>query len=311
MKNDNYTITSGHLEVGNGHKIYYQQWGNENAKPIFYLHGGPGGGCNDSNKKFFDPTKHHVIFHDQRGCGLSTPNASIESNTTQKLIEDIESLRQILDFKKIQIIGGSWGSALAFAYSIAYPENVTRMLLWGIFAGTKSEVDYIQQGGLRTHFPEAWEQYIDAVPKNMQQDTVSFYYDKFVNGSDAEKTQYTKRWVCLESSALSIDADFKETLYSVDGSNEIIRAIALLEAHYFINNCFMPENHIFNNLSDIAHIPTTLVQGRFDHITPPETAYKIAKQLGKNCHLHIVPGSHSREGAMRETIKAYVWSTLG
>lgn len=118
------------------------------------------------------------------------------------------------------------------------PKNVERMILWGIFTGTKSEVDYIQQGGLKTHFPEAWEQYIEVVPENNRKDTVNFYLDKFVNGTENDKTEYTKRWVSLELSAMSIDSDYSSISYSIDGSDENTRALAILEAHYFMNNCF-------------------------------------------------------------------------
>lgn len=310
MNEDIYTISSGMLDVGDGHQIYYQQWGNKNSDPIFYLHGGPGGGCSNKYKKFFDPKKHNVIFHDQRGSGLSTPHAEIDNNTTDKLVEDIELLRKFLKIDQIRIIGGSWGSCLALIYAIKHPQNVAKMLIWGIFTGAKNEVDYIQQGGLKTHFPEAWEQYIELVPENERGDTVKFYLDKFINGTDDEKIEFTRRWVCLEVSAMSIDADYSETLYSVDGSDEKTRALAILEAHYFINNCFIPENYVMDNVDILKTIPIVMVQGRFDHVTPPQTAYNLSKALGENCILQFVPASHGREGALREAVRAHVYNFL-
>ncbi len=159
MNDDEYTLESGLLDVGDGHQIYYQRWGNPNAKPIFYLHGGPGSGSRDKYKALFDPVKHQVIFHDQRGSGQSTPFGSTENNTTQKLIEDIEKLREKFGFDKFQIIGGSWGSTLGLAYAIEHPDKVEKILLWGIYAGTKVETDYIVQGGLKTHYPESWQHF--------------------------------------------------------------------------------------------------------------------------------------------------------
>ena len=310
MNDDKYTITSGHLEVGDGHKIYYQQWGNPKSEPIFYLHGGPGSGLKDKNKKLFDPKKHNVIFHDQRGSGLSTPFASTDNNTLQDLIEDIEKLREELNFKKIFIAGGSWGSTLGLAYAIAHSDRVKKMLLWGIFTGTKSEVNYIQQGGLKTHYPEAWKDYISLVPEDRRSDTVGYYLDKFKNGTAEEKSNFVSKWVTLEGSAVSIDNDSNDYIVPVDGTDPDMISLAILEAHYFINNCFLSENYIMNNLIELENIPAVLVQGRFDHVTPPETAYKLSEKYGEMCHLHIVPSSHRREGAMREAIKAYAWGWL-
>jgi len=310
MNDDKYTIKSGFLDVGDGHKIYNQQWGNKDCSPIFYLHGGPGGGCKNKNKAFFDPKIHNVVFYDQRGSGLSTPFGSIKNNTTDDLVEDIEKLRKHLGFSKIKLIGGSWGSTLGLCYALKYPDNVDKVLLWGIFTGTKTEADYIQQGGLKTHFPDAWEEYISIVPQKNRSDTVSYYMDKFINGTPAEIAEHVRRWVMLESSAVSIDADVSETLVKTDGNDPNSQTLAILEAHYFINNCFLIENYISENAKKLNKIPIIFVQGRFDHVTPPETAFKLAQNIGDNCHLHFVPTSHAREGAMREVIKAYTWSWL-
>ncbi len=309
MNEDAHTISSGFLEVGNGHTIYYQQWGNIKSKPIFFLHGGPGSGCKDTYKTFFDPRKHHVIYHDQRGSGKSTPFAEIAHNTTQDLVEDIEKLRKHFKFSKIGIAGGSWGSFLGFTYAIAFPNTVSNMVLWSIFGGTKAELDYIQQGGLATHYPESWNQYIEVVPEEYRENTVNYYLNKMLHGSQSEIEDHVKRWVLLELSAMSIDSDIaKEALTAVYSDES--KSLAILEAHYFNNSCFVPDQYVFNNLSLINHIPTILVHGRYDHICPPETAYKFSEVIKQRGHLHIVPASHGREGALRETVRAYVWSLM-
>jgi proline iminopeptidase len=311
MNDDEYTIESGLLNVGEGHEIYYQRWGNPDATPTFFLHGGPGAGCKDKHKAGFDPNKHHVIFHDQRGCGQSTPFGELNHNTTQDLISDIEKLRSKFGFNKINLFGGSWGSCLSLLYAIEHSNHVQKMLINGIDTGTKKETDYIQQGGLATHFPDSWQQYIEVVPEDRRNDTVSYYFEKMQSNNLEEAKDHVRRWVMNESAAMSIDPDLPLLEIQSNEYDDTSRTLALLEAHYFINHCFTPENYILNSASKLKDIPIVMVQGRHDHVCPPETAYKLAKTIGDNCHLHITPGSHAREGAFREAIRAYAWSFLG
>lgn len=312
MNDDKQTIKSGLLDVGDGHKIYYQQWGNAKLDPIFFLHGGPGGGLKDKHKLNFDPKLHNVIFHDQRGCGKSVPFGKLENNTSQNLVEDINKIAEHLKLsdKKIALYGGSWGSALALIYAIAHPEKVQKMLIYGIYTGTKKETDYIQQGGLKTHFPESWENYIEIVPLKHRQNTVKYYYEKMKDKNQEIADEHIRRWNTNESSAMSIDPDLPSIKLSNIDVDDKARSIAIIECHYFINNCFLPENFIIENASKLSGIPIIIVQGRHDHVCPPETAYNLSKAIGVNCYLHITPGSHAREGAFREVIKAYTWSWL-
>lgn len=311
MNDDEYTITSGYLEVGDGHTIYYQEWGNKQLVPTFHLHGGPGSGNKDKNKLNFDPKRHHIIFHDQRGCGKSTPFAELKGNTTQALVQDIEKLRSFFGFDKIQLTGGSWGSTLALMYAITYPQYVSKMLLNGIFTGTKLETDYISQGGLQTHFPDAWERYIELVPKDKRHDTARYYYEKMLHGTPTEVTEHISRWNLLEGSATSIDSDLDKTALETKEPDDYAKSIAILEAHYFIHNCFIEDNYIFLNAERLKSMETIIVHGRYDHVCPPETAFRLSKLIGESCHLQLVPSSHAREGSGREVMKAYAWSFLG
>jgi proline iminopeptidase len=310
MNTDTFTNDSGMLNVGNGHSIWWHDWGNRTSKDIiFYLHGGPGSNCKDKNKLNFDPATQRVIFHDQRGSGQSVPFGTTEHNTTQDLVNDIEALRGMLNIDKILLTGGSWGSCLALAYAIAHPDRVTKMLLGGIFLGDKTEIDYIVQGGLRTHYPESWEQFIELVPKEHHDNTTAYYLQKFTSNDD-DVMEHVRRWCLLEGSALSIDGDYKrdeQGSYDVDGRS---RTLATLEAHYFINNCFLPENYILANAHTLRHIPTILMQGRHDHVCPPETAYALHAAMGNNCHLHLMPGSHASESVTREVLRAYSFAFL-
>ncbi|MCA9324364.1 prolyl aminopeptidase [Candidatus Saccharibacteria bacterium] len=311
MNDDQYALESGLLDVGGGHQIYFQQWGNKDAEPIFFLHGGPGSGCKDKHKAAFDPKKHLVIFHDQRGCGKSTPFGKLEHNTTQDLIADIEKLREKFGFEKISLFGGSWGSALALAYAIEHPDRVNKMLINGIYTGTKKESDYIQLGGLSTHFPESWQQYIEVVPEDQRDNTVRYYFEKMQSEDIEEASEHVRRWVINESAASSIDPDMSSNAIANQEIDDSTLSLALLEAHYFINDCFMPDRYILNSADKLKNIPIVMVQGRFDHVCPPETAYALAEAIGKNCHLHIVPSNHAREGALRESIRAYTWALFG
>ena len=312
MNDDKYIIKSGLLDVGDSHKIYFQQWGNVKLEPIFFLHGGPGGACKDAYKLNFDPELHHVIFHDQRGCGKSIPFGELKNNTTQDLVEDINKIAKHLklDNKKITLYGGSWGSALALTYAVTHPENVEKMLIYGVYTGTKKETDYIQQGGLKTHFPESWENYISIVPEKNRENTVKYYYEKMQDKDKEVADEHIRRWNTNESSAMSIDPDLPSIKLSNNEVDDKARSIAIIECHYFINKCFMPENFILKNASKLSEIPIIIVQGRHDHVCPPETAYNLSKAIGSNCYLHITPGSHAREGAFREVIRAYTWSWL-
>ena len=311
MNDDKYTVKSGLLSVGDGHKIYYQQWGNTKSKPIFVLHGGPGSQSKDKHKLVFDPLKHHVIFHDQRGCGKSTYTSLLNANTTQDLSDDVNRLREFFGFKTIQIFGYSWGSTLALYFTINNPKVVEKLILGGIFTGTDEELKHLYNGGISKFAPEAWQRFIEVVPNNDYKEAINHYYEKLNKGTEREKLDHLQRWAQLEPSLMSIDTDYSEVRLVADNLPAEYINPSLIAVHYFKNSCFMKENYIFKSLDKINKIPTVIVQGRFDIICPPETAYLLAQKLGSNCHLHIVPGSHAREGAMRETIKAYVWSTLG
>ncbi|MEO6761356.1 MAG: prolyl aminopeptidase [Candidatus Saccharimonadales bacterium] len=293
-KPDDSIIKSGHLDVGDGNKIFWEDWGNPAGFPIIFLHGGPGGGIQTRHKLAFNPSKHRVIFFDQRGAGKSTPYASIKNNTTQDLISDIVKLRKHLKIEQAHLLGRSWGSALALAYSIAYPESVKHMLIGGIYFGTAFENDFISAGYVKYTYPEAWDRFIALVPEYHRASGTSItqYYADKMNSSDLkEAKKYADEWTLWEASTLSINYDKRRLEAEVLSEDNL--AIAKLEAHYFLNNCFMPDNYILDNIDKIKHIPCYVVQGRFDNCTPPITAYKLSKAYGKNLTLQWVNAGHS------------------
>lgn len=299
-KQDKYTNNSGFLDVGDGHKMYWEDWGNPKAPPIIHFHGGPGGGFSDSHKLIFNPTKHRVIFYDQRGAGRSTPYASTKNNTTQHLVEDAEKLRQHLNLGKVYIIGGSWGSTMTLMYALAYPKNVKSMIMWGIYLARQFESDIISAGYSRYTYPEAWERFINLVPEKHRKDGTSItkYYADKINSSDKKTAiKYADEWTLWECSLLTLDYDKSKIENDVVLGDESNLAVARFETHYFLNGCFIPENYIIENVEKIRHIPAYVVQGRFDNCTPPISAYELCKAYGDNMTLQFVNAGHRRHDA--------------
>jgi proline iminopeptidase len=310
---DPYVNKSGHLDVGDGHKIYYEDWGNPKATAIMHLHGGPGGGFSESHKLIYDPKVHHVIFHDQRGCGRSTPFAEVKNNTTQHLIADIEKLREHLKIDKVFVSGGSWGSTLTMLYAIAHPDRVEKIMMWGIFLLRQFELDYLFQGVPKSTFPEAWKRFISLVPQKDRGSSVgviNFYASKIQSKDEKIALKYAAEWTLWEFSTVSISYDREQTERTVLGGDEAQQkfnlAIARMESHYFQNNCFVPENAILKNIDKIKHIPAYVVQGRFDMCTPPVSAIDLAKAYGKNLNLQIVAAGHLRsEQEVRAVLRTF------
>lgn len=315
---DPYVRKSGHLTVGDGHKIYWEDWGNPKGFPIIHLHGGPGGGFSETHKLIYDPEIHRVIFHDQRGSGRSTPFASIKDNTTQHLLADIEKLLQYLKIDKVYVAGGSWGSTLTLAYTIAHPDRVAKMMMWGIFLNRNFEVDYLYQGMAKHTFPEAWERFISHVPKKdrgSSQQVINFYVTKLQSKDKQAALKYAAEWNLWESSTVSIKYDRqkleREVLSGSKEQQDFNLAISRMESHYFKNKCFLPEGYILSNIKKINHIPVYVVQGRFDMCTPPVSALDLAKAYGPQLNLQIVPAGHLRsEQEIRSVLRAFASAAL-
>ena len=298
---DPYIKQSGHLNVGDGHKIYFEDWGNPAATPIMHLHGGPGAGFSQSHKLLYNPVIHRVIFHDQRGCGQSRPFASVKANTTKYLVADIEKLREHLGIDKMYVVGGSWGSTLTMVYAIAHPERVNKMMMWGIYLNRQAETDYLYQGGPKEIFPEAWERFINHVPakdRTSSLGVIKFYASKIQSRNERTAQKYAAEWTLWESSTVSLSYDRQAVEHEILGGDQKQQAfnlaIARLESHYFLNNCFIEDDYILKNINQIKHIPAYVIQGRFDHCTPPAAAVDLARAYGPKLSLQIVRAGHLR-----------------
>jgi proline iminopeptidase len=301
---DPHIIRSGRLKVGNGHELYWVDWGNKSIQnPIFFLHGGPGSGFSERDFDKFDPKKQRVVFHDQRGSGRSTPFASIKHNTTADLLGDISKLKQHLGFTNVSLYGFSWGSTLALLYAIKHSNEIEKMLIGGIFLGRKVDADFFLRGGIVSHFPEAWERFAGAVPAKERADVGEYYRKKLFSGKPAERKKFAKEWMLYEASILRLD--YRPEAAERNLQNFAAESLAYLEAHYILNDCFIPENYILKNVSKIQNTPTVIVQGRYDFVCAPSAAHDLHSAL-PNSILHMVMAGHSSSDTVaREVTRAY------
>ncbi len=262
------------LQVSPVHEIYFEESGNPAGKPVIFLHGGPGGGSDPKQRRFFHPEKYRIVNMDQRGCGKSTPYASLEANTTWDLVADIEKIRDHLGIACWQVFGGSWGSTLALAYSQTYPDRVTELILRGIFLLRKQEIDWFYQRGASVLYPDAWEPYLAHIPEAERVDLLSAYYRRLTSDDPAVRLAAAKVWSGWEgaTSKLLPDPAFAGH-YEED---EFALAFARIEAHYFFNKgFFQTDDQLLCNASRIRGIPGVIVQGRYDVVCPMESAWAL------------------------------------
>ena len=265
---------SGWLGTGGPHEIYYEECGARHGRPALVLHGGPGGAINATMRRFFDPARWRVVLFDQRGCGKSRPNASLDDNTTWSLVEDIERLRKHLGVEKWTVFGGSWGSTLALAYAITHPERVESLVLRGVFLLTERELNWFYQDGASMLFPDAWERFLEPIPLEERGDLMGAYHRRLTHADRRVQARAAAAWSQWEGDTISIrgpearPAKFNEVDFAV--------AFARIECHYFANKGFFPEEDwILKNVSRIQDIPGWIVQGRFDVVTPMESAWRL------------------------------------
>tara|TARA_B100001989_G_scaffold116783_1_gene82148 strand:+ start:1634 stop:2590 length:957 start_codon:yes stop_codon:yes gene_type:complete len=295
---------TGFLKKGK-HEIYYEQCGNPKGKPAVFLHGGPGGGCGSLARRFFNPKKYRIILFDQRGCGRSKPHTCLEDNTTWHLIEDIESIRKRLNIKKWLVFGGSWGSTLAIAYAQKHPKNVCQLVLRGIFMLRQKELQWFYQYGASEMYPEAWQGFLKEIPKNERGDIIEAYRKIFYGKDKDKKLSAAKAWSKWEASCSFINYNPDAVRESINA--EFALAFALIENHYFINKGFLDyENQLLDNIDIIRDIPSIIIQGRYDVVCPPTTAYELHSRWPES-ELVIAPFSgHSafEKEITHELIKA-------
>lgn len=282
-------FTNTHIAVNSLHSIYVEQCGNPHGVPVIFLHGGPGSGCNPGQRRFFDPAHYHIILFDQRGCGRSLPAGETTDNTTQDLVADIEAIRQHLNIDRWHVFGGSWGSTLALSYANSHPQQVISLTLRGIFLSRQHEIDWFL-GQVALFFPEAWQTLLAVVPASHQENVLDYYATQVFHSDTAISIPAAIRWNAFESSIMSLIS--KTDSAAVNGAVELARA--RVQIHYIQHLCFVDGDQMLQAAAQqLQSIPTTIVQGRYDMVCPPQTAWELSKVLPHSTLVMVPDAGHS------------------
>lgn len=283
------------------HEIYFEICGNPKGYPVVFIHGGPGSGCSETHRRFFDPDKWKVILFDQRGSGRSRPAGCLAQNTTWHLVEDMKYLLDTFKIKEAMFWGGSWGATLIPVYAIKYPETVSAMILRGVWLGERAEVDYYINGGVKQNFPEVWERFASQVPRRYQDNPARYYYEKLLFGTPKEKEHFAYEWARYEEKLLFLrqktDKEVKEAL---KGSSFV--SWATIEAHYCMRHLFLEDGYIMKHVRRIAHIPTTIIHGRYDLLCFPESAYRLHKALHRSKLVMPLAGHYATDPEIQKSL---------
>jgi len=282
----------GMLPVGDGHTLYYEQCGNPQGKPVVFLHGGPGAGCNAKSRRFFDPKHYRIVLFDQRGAGRSKPRAELKNNTTWDLVADIERVREHLKIDRWQVFGGSWGSTLALAYAQTHPDRVSEIVLRGIFLLRRSEIEWFYQKGCDAIYPDAFEPYLSHIPPNERGDLIAAYHKRLTSDDPTVRLAAAKTWSVWEgaTSYLLQNADY----IASTGADEFAIAFARIECHYFVNRGFFDvDDRLLRNVDSIRKIPAVIVQGRYDVVCPMRSAWDLHRAWPEADFRVVADAGHS------------------
>ncbi len=278
-------IQTFHLDVTERHQLYVEECGTRSGVPIVFLHGGPGGSAEPAHRRYFDPERYRIILFDQRGCGKSWPHASLEENTTQDLIDDMEKIREHLGIERWVLFGGSWGSTLALAYAEAHPDRVLGLILRGIFLCRERDIRWFYQEGASRLYPDAWAQFVAPIPEDERDDMIAAYHRRLTGDNEIERMAAAKAWSIWEGSTATLRPDNAVLNYFANPHTAL--SIARIECHYFHNHCFFPENALLDNLDRITHLPAYIVHGRYDVICPIDQAFALHRQW-PNSELKVI-----------------------
>lgn len=263
------------LQVDELHRLYIEESGNPDGIPVVFLHGGPGANSEPYHRRYFDPKKYRIVLFDQRGCGQSTPHASLENNTSQDLVKDIERIRAALGIDKWVVFGGSWGSTLSLLYAETYPTHVLGLVLRGIFLCRDEDIKWFYQQGCSALFPEAWENYLAPIPEAERGDMITAYYKRLTGDDDLAKMRAAEAWSVWEGKTACLLANDDVVDYFSDPY--VALSVARIECHYFVNNSFMEPDQLLKNAGKLKDIPGYIVHGRYDVICPVQQAWALHK----------------------------------
>ena len=295
---------SGFLDTGDGHSVYWERSGTRGAKPAVFLHGGPGGGFSPSHRRLFDPKLYDVLLFDQRGCGKSTPNASLDNNTTWHLVSDIEKLRDVMGVEKWQVFGGSWGSTLALAYAEKHPERVSELIVRGIYTLTKAELAWYYQFGVSEMFPDKWERFLAPIPENERHDMMGAYRKRLTGADRDSQVEAAIAWSTWEGQTITLLPE--PSTSDKFGEADFAIAFARIENHYFVHAGWMDEGQLLRDAHKLQDIPGTIVHGRYDMPCPAKYAWALHKAWPK-ADFRLIEGAghaYSEPGILDALIEA-------
>ena len=264
---------SGHLDVGDGHSIYWERAGTPGAKPAIFLHGGPGGGISPDHRRLFDPERYDVLLFDQRGCGRSTPHASLDANSTWHLVADIERLRVIMGVDQWLVFGGSWGSALALAYAQSHPAHVSELVLRGVFTLRRQEIDWYYQEGASRIYPDKWERFLAPIAEKDRGDLLHAYHQILTGEDRTAQVAAARAWSVWEGETIRLLPD--AALSATHDEDAFALAFARIENHFFVHRGWLEEGQLIRDAGKLRDIPGVIVQGRYDMACPAETAWAL------------------------------------
>ncbi|SFO74409.1 proline iminopeptidase [Geodermatophilus dictyosporus] len=293
---DGFTLSEGLVDVGDGHRLYVQDWGKADAPPVLFVHGGPGMGTSDDYEQYFDASRQRVLFCDQRGVGRSEPYGSLQDDTTDHLVADIVRVLNHSGVDEAVLMGGSWGSCLALAFAVAHPGRVRSLVLYGLLTGRQQESDWLNQGRWRTFFPEVWQWYLDRTPEEHHDDPSAYHFARILGPDAARARESAYAYTTVDTAVMDLDDRFAPAPFTDD----VDPTSARVQAHYSTNSHFLPPDHVLAN-ADRLTMPVYVVQGRYDMICPPVSAYELAQRLPRGELIWALSG----HGPNRES-----WSLL-
>jgi proline iminopeptidase len=277
---------TGTLDVGDGHVLHYERCGTPGAKPAVFLHGGPGGGISPNHRRLFDPARYDVLLFDQRGCGRSTPHAALEANTTWHMVADLERLRDMVGAAQWLVCGGSWGSTLALAYAQTHPDCVSELVLRGIFTASEAELHWYYQHGASEVFPDYWEDFLAPIPPAERDDLRAAYRRRLAGTDETERLEAAKAWSLWEGRTSNLlPQDLADTGFA---DAHFALAFARIENHYFVHGAWLEQDQLLRDCQRIAAIPGVIVQGRYDMVCPPRTAFALHRAW-PTAAFHLIP----------------------
>ncbi len=291
------------LEFESGHSVYFEQAGNESGIPVIFFHGGPGSGCNENHRRYFNPEKYHIILFDQRGCNRSTPNGFVESNTTQDLLNDIEAIRQQLKIEKWLLFGGSWGATLALLYTEQFPQCVSAIILRGTFLARQCDFDWFAKSGVNRIFPDYWQEFISYFNEEEKNSLVDMLHGKIFSHNKDTQLEAAKTW-SLWAGRVVTHSLTSEYVLEIEDEDKLISEVKV-EMHYAKNKYFIKENQILEDISKIPDVPVSIIHGRKDLTCLPESSWSVYKTLPNSKLVMVSEAGHlASEPAMIDALIA-------